>query len=312
MRRFFHHDKPEERAAADECRDRAARGEALLEAGGLPLNAQERLSRQSAAGAHGARLPWSSNLGVGEFLTTRALQFEVLGQVLGTSIYHVAYNVMQSQQYGDSELATYSRALYDARDRALGRLRQEAALLGAHGVVGVRLEQKGYEWGEHLIDIAAVGTAVRLPDAPPLERPFLSVLSGQETWELLQAGYTPVGVALGCCCYYVMTTWDDEWRKRNWSNGEMVHYTAGIYAARHGATGRMAAEGQAMGADGIVGSGVALRIHDITANRARPYSNETETVEDHIVEFTAVGTAIAVIGRGHEPSDAALVLDLGR
>jgi hypothetical protein len=73
----------------------------------------------------------------------------------------------------------------------------------------------------------------------------------------------------------------------------------------------MAADARGMGAEGIVGSDVHLRVHEVRAYRANPYNNnESESIEDHVVEFTALGTAIAAIGRGYEPPEAALTLTL--
>jgi len=304
--RFFRRPSEEQRAATEQERERDARSLASLEAGGLPLRAQERLARQAATGER-PRL-WTSDLSVGEFLSTRALRFEALGQVLGASIYHIAYNVMQSQNAVTGEISVFSQALYEARDLALGRMRQEAAALGAHGVVGVRLEHKAYEWGSNLLDFTAIGTAVRLPGAAPLKQPFLSDLSGQEALTLLRTGYVPVGVAVGCCAYYVTTTVADEWQQRGWYNNEMSRLTSAVYQARHIAMDRMAADGRAMGADGIVGSDIHLRAEEVPVTRQ--VYNEMERMEDHIVEFTAVGTAVATIKGGHEPADVPLVLDV--
>ena len=317
MKRFFHlgDDAGDAaRTAAEQESARDAQSLAMLERGDLPLRAHERLYRQSSGGGS---LRWSSDLSVGEYLATRSVRLEPLGQVLGGSIYHIAYNAMTQQQNYDSELTVFSQALYDARDRALGRLRQEAALLGAHGVVGVRLEQKAYEWGARLLEFTAIGTAVRVAGVPPLPRPFLSDLSGQETLTTLRAGYAPVSIALGVCAYYVVTTWDDEYQMRagawgNWSNNEMARLTGATYQARRGAMGRMSGEAHRLGADGIVGSDVVMETYEVQAYRTRPYSNESEAIEDHVIEFTATGTAVAAIGRGHEPAGAALVLDLGK
>ena len=312
MMRFFHHDSPEQKAAAEQEREYSERSMAALEGGGLPLRAQERLARQRATGERPAL--WTSDLSVDEYLATRSLRFEPLGQVLGASMYHIAYNVMQAQQYGDGDLGTYSQALYHARELAMGRMRQEAALLGAHGVIGVRVEQQAYEWGANLLEFKAIGTAVLLPGAPLPPQPFLSDLSGQEALALLRSGYVPVGLALGCCAYYVYTTWDDERQMRgwgSWSNNEMRHFSQAVYHARYTAMGRMAQDAQSMGAEGVVGSDVHLRTHELRAMRPNPYNNnETESIEDHVVEFTALGTAIAAIGRGYEPPEAALTLTL--
>jgi uncharacterized protein YbjQ (UPF0145 family) len=291
--RFFRRPSEEQRAAAAQERERAARSLASLEASGLPLRAQERLARQATSG--GSPGLWTSDLSVGEFLATRTLSFEALGQVLGASIYHIPATY---QNVVTGELSAFSQALYEARDRALGRLRQEAATLGAHGVVGVRLEHKAYEWGSNLLDFTAIGTAVRLPGAAPLKQPFLSDLSGQEALTLLRTGYVPVGVAVGCCAYYVTTTTADGWQQRGRYNNEMRRLTSAVYKARHIAMDRMVADGRAMGANGIVGSDVHLRAE--------------EWMEDHIVEFTAVGTAVAAIKGRHQPVDVPLVLDVGQ
>ena len=297
--RFFRRPSEEQRAAAEEERERDARSLASLEAGGLPLRAQERLARQAASGARPAL--WTSDLSVGEFLSTRTLRFEALGQVLGASIYHIAYNVSQFQSPYSAELSFFSQALYEARDRALGRLRQEAAALGAHGVVGVRLEHKAYEWGANLLDFTAIGTAVHLPGAAPLKRLFLSDLSGQELLTLLRAGCVPVDIALGCCAYYVIT-----WAKR-FQSSELPHFTEAVYQARHLALSRMASEARQVGAHGIVGSNLHLRVHEVGAGRFHDKS-----IQDHVIEFAAVGTAVATIKGRHHAVDVPLVLDVGQ
>ena len=42
----------------------------------------------------------------------------------------------------------------------------------------------------------------------------------------------PVGVAVGCCAYYVTTTVADEWQQRGWYNNEMSRLTSAVYQAR--------------------------------------------------------------------------------
>lgn len=316
--RFFHrgsHADREQAAAerqAQQERDQASL--ASIERGGLPLRAQERLTKRN----DGATPLWGSTLSTPGFLAVKALRFEPLGQVLGASIYHIAYDVMSTGQWGDGEVTVYAQALYEARERALGRMRQEAVLLGAHGVIGVKVEQKAYEWGGSLLDFIATGTAVRLPGAPPLATPFLSDLSGQEALALLHAGYVPVDIAVGCGVYYIATTWDDEmmlhgWQNwSGWSNMEMSHFTSGVYQARRSSIAAMEMHAQRQGAEGVVGSNVALRTHAVSVTRRRPWDGEAVEMEDHVFEFTAIGTAVAAIGRDHEPPHARLVLNLGR
>jgi hypothetical protein len=77
----------------------------------------------------------------------------------------------------------------------------------------------------------------------------------------------------------------------------------------------MVADGRAMGADGIVGSDVHLRAEEVGVTRQvyNQFRNEyeMERMDDHIVEFTAVGTAVAAIKGRHHPVDVPLVLDVG-
>ncbi len=316
--RFFHRgshaDREREATESQVQQERDRASLASIELGGLPLRAQERLAKRD----DGPAPLWGSTLSIPGFLSTKVLSFEPVGQVLGASIYHIAYNVLSGGQWGDGEVTVYAQALYEARERALGRMRQEAVLLGAHGVIGVKLEQKAYEWGGNLLDFIATGTAVRLSGAPPLARPFLSDLSGQEALVLLRAGYVPVDVAVGCGVYYIATTWDDEmmlhgWQTwGGWSNVEMSHFTAGIYQARRSAVAAMEMHAGGQGAEGVVGSNVTLRTHAVSVSRIRPWDGERVEMEDHVFEFTAIGTAVAAIGHGHEPPEARLIVDLGR
>ena len=93
--------------------------------------------------------------------------YEPLGQVMGSSVYHVGWQWMPYSSWNSGELTMLTQAFYEARHLALGRLYQEAALLGATGVVGVRLEKREYEWGAGLLEFAAIGTAIRETDVPP-------------------------------------------------------------------------------------------------------------------------------------------------
>lgn len=86
---------------------------------------------------------FTSDLTVNEYLLVADAGFEPLGLVVGSSIYHVGY---QRRQFTAShELTVLSQALYHARELAMERMTAEAEELGAHGVVGVRLQVKGFQ-----------------------------------------------------------------------------------------------------------------------------------------------------------------------
>ena len=195
-------------------------------------------------------------------------------------------------------MTNVSNAHQHAAQLALGRLEQEAALLRAHGVIGVRLNTRDYEWGQNLLEYTAIGTAIRLENTPLPSRPFLSDLSGQEFWTLLQAGYYPDGVVTGFCSYYVSlgsqaTRQLNSWFGGGWTNQEIVPFSQGLYTARSLAMDRLLNMARRLNAIGVVG----MHIH---SNRRliEQESNETKYM-DFSVQFSAVGTAINALRKDH-------------
>src|SRR5580698_11161470 len=170
---------------------------------GLPVAARQRLT--DMRGTAQKRGLFTSDLSINEFLLVREAGFDPVGLVMGSSIYHIGF---QFAGYKESrELEVLTQAMYHARELAMTRMEEEADVLGADGIVGVRLEVTRYEWGEHLAEFMAVGTAIkhragehyRTPD----NRPFTSDLSGQDFWTLLRAGYRPISLVMGTCVYHV-------------------------------------------------------------------------------------------------------------
>src|SRR6202023_3606689 len=142
---------------------------------------------------------FTSDLSVNEFLLVRQAGFQPLGLVIGSSIYHIGYQQASWKQ--SMEMEVLSQAMYQARELAMTRMEEEADQLGADGIVGVRLDIGRYEWGQHLAEFIAIGTAVKHREGElhraPNGRPFTSDLSGQDFWTLLSAGYRPVGLVRG-------------------------------------------------------------------------------------------------------------------
>ncbi len=95
------------------------------------------------------------------------------------------------------ERRVFEDGLEDAASLALQRIEAETASLGAHGVIGTRLNFRYLEDMPSTLEFTAIGTAVARPGAAPLRRPFTSHLTGQELLKLLQAGMVPVSVAVG-------------------------------------------------------------------------------------------------------------------
>ncbi|GHO92001.1 hypothetical protein KSF_020490 [Reticulibacter mediterranei] len=270
-----------------------------LEAGGLPLKATQRLSEEMVAG----HPLFTSDLSVNELLLTRQRGYQPLSQVMGSSIYHVGWQYTRQYGWGTSsqELTTLSQAHQHAAMLALARLEQEAALLRAHGVVGVRFTRRSYEWGSDLLEYTAIGTAIRLPNIPLGQRPFLSDLSGQEFWTLLQAGYYPAGVVTGYCSYYValgsqMTRQLQGWWGMGGNNQEIAPFAQAIYTARHLAMTRAEEMARNMRSLGIVG------MHIENDRRIIEYETDNPQAKylDLSTHFAVIGTAIVTAEKDHE------------
>jgi uncharacterized protein YbjQ (UPF0145 family) len=261
---------------------------------GVPTHGRERMQRARQAEGRGF---FTSDLSVNEFLLVRQAGFDPLGLVVGSSIYHIGYQ--QSNWSQNQEMEVLSQAMYHARELAMTRMEEEADQLGADGIVGVRLDVGRYEWGEHLAEFIAIGTAVRHREGhlhrAPNGRPFTSDLSGQDFWTLLSAGYRPVGMVMGSCVYHVAHQGLRNWFKQIGQNQEMPNYTQALYDARELAMERMQAEAETLQADGIVGVQLSERSHGWGS---------------HVIEFFAVGTAVVPTRDDHQIQTPTMVLTL--
>jgi uncharacterized protein YbjQ (UPF0145 family) len=271
---------------------------------GIPEDAMRRLAEMRPGQATSL---FTSDLSVNEFLLVREAGFRPLGLVLGSSIYHVGFQMGRWSK--NQELDMLSQAMYHARELAMTRMEAEADQLGADGIVGVRLEIEFKEFGSDLAEFIAVGTAVKAdepptPDARHLGRsgwrnnrnqPFTSDLSGQDFWTLIQAGYAPLGMVMGTCVYHIA-------HQRFWQamgnigqNVELPQFTEALYDARELAMSRMQTEAEQLHAEGIVG--VQLLSHG-------------HRWGGHTTEFFAIGTAVRPLRADHHIPTPQLVLPL--
>jgi uncharacterized protein YbjQ (UPF0145 family) len=265
-----------------------------FEDGGLPDRARERL--QEAAG-DGPGF-FTTTFSVAEMAVARLAGYEPIGQVMGSSVYHVGWGGLLAADVG--ELTTVTHARWDASTRALGRMAEEARLLGAHAVVGVRLGMRGYEWAGELSEFTAVGTAVRV-NGPVPERPALSNLSVQELYKLELAGLWPIDVVMGNSAWRDMHA--DCRADGRWLNMELPLHTACIDNARSAAQERFKKAIVRANAHGVVAVTVERRFHE----------SEWEANNSSHTEFKAevvlLGTAVARLREPRLPRPR-LVLDL--
>src|SRR3954462_10056009 len=258
---------------------------------GLTAHGRERLEQNK-------RGLFTSDLSVNEFLLVKQAGFEPLGLVVGSSIYHIGYQ--QSAWKKSMEMDVLSQAMYEARELAMTRMEEEAEVLGADGIVGVRLDIGRYEWGADMAEFIAIGTAVRHASGQgrhrgPDGRPFTSALNGQDFWTLLHSGHRPLGLVMGSCVYHVGRRGMFQTLRQIGANVELPNFTQALCDARELAMERMQAEAEALQAEGIVGVAIHERSHGWGS---------------HVIEFFAVGTAITPFGEARDIPDPTPVLSL--
>jgi uncharacterized protein YbjQ (UPF0145 family) len=305
---FFRRGSSDDREARQTAEAAQTASLAALERGELPLRAQERLGE---IGKTGAGL-FTSDLSVAEFALADAIGLRPLGQVMGSSIYHVGWQ-QRPGAWGmqvnalSQELTVVSQAWNTARLRAFARLEQEAALVGADAVVGVRLTVGRHDWAAGAIEYVAVGTAVHIDNAAHARPPVITDLSGQEYWKLRQAGYPPLGVVGASTVHYIVPGWATQQAQSgfaaSWANQELRDFTRGVYDARETALGRMTAEALQQGAAGVVGVSTINQIEQREAGGSGRH--------DLLVTFHVLGTAIGLRTDGEE-LDVSARLDLSR
>jgi uncharacterized protein YbjQ (UPF0145 family) len=257
--------------------------------GDLPAHALERLRGLRSQGHPGG--VFTSDFSVNEFLFVRKAGFEPVGLCVGSCIYQVG--LQWSLTLGNQELTVLSQAMYDARDRAMARLREEATVMGADGVVGVRLTVRRQSWNARVLEFVAIGTGVVHGAGCKAFRgvkgqPFTSDLSGQDFWALLAAGYRPLELVMGSCVYHVARRGALKTMLQAGQNVELTNFSQALYDARELAMERMQNEAAAVQAEGVVGAD----IHE-----------DSHAWQPHVIEFFAVGTAVVPISGERSGSD---------
>jgi len=226
--------------------------------------AYRRLNTQNRIDTKSKKSFFTSDLSTNEYLLTRQAGCEPIALVMGTSFYKVGFfGYFRGYRSKTGEVAALTDAQITSRELAISRMQSEAVMLGAHGIIGVRIHRKNKGWNTGIVEFTAMGTAIRIPNHPSTEKPFTSNLSGQEFWQLRQAGYWPVGLVFGACAYYVHsdrttrtlmnpTIWGILFG-RSWRNQEMTQFTQGLQDARELAVMRLTAEISQLDATGVIG-----------------------------------------------------------
>ena len=290
----FRKDTPEEleRKSRDEAAIKA------LERGEILPRAKSRIQHHMASGK---RL-FSTDMTVKEHLLIEECGIKPLGQVMGTCFYRIGIFNNRLNRY-TGEVRAIADAHRAARAQAVYRMKKEAELYGADGIVSVRIKSSKADYNSDMVEFTAIGTAVKVDgwEKEDLENgPFTSELNGQEFWQLIHAGYRPVNVVFGICTYYVNS--DNNTRSltlnRGWfssGNQEIRQWTRGFYDARESAIKGLQDDIAQFGADGCVGMSVDCDIDEIE------YELSDTKYLDLLITITAIGSSIKKMKRPHKP-----------
>jgi uncharacterized protein YbjQ (UPF0145 family) len=279
--------------------DDAGQDESLarIEAGGIPVGAEERLRELGSKGGL-----FTSGLSVNEFALLDRLGPQPLAQVMGASVVRSGWQylpalppgvtVVSGGMYGPSnygyaaqnpfteaspaqqrnykrhtsvvcELDVLTDAWNLARRRALARLTEEALQVGADAVVGVHLRRGDQDMGSRTIDYVVTGTAIRLPGSTGSDAPTLTEVSVQDYWRLHQAGHEPAGLVASTSVAFASAPLDVRARRLRTTarNQELGEVSEAFRTARENVRYRLAGQVSDAHAEGAVGVEFAHTVH---------------------------------------------------
>ena len=183
---------------------RQERSWAELQAGRLPLSAQERLATQAADGV------FTSALSTRDLVAVRAAGYEPVGQAFGTAtvrltrLVYPGYQLHPGTYLGSSRYGTlkinptmisvYHEGERKARAAALSRMIAECRALDGDGVLGVQITRS--HPSHDLYEFTLIGTAVRRTTrSTATADPFVTPMSAADVGMLHRSG----GARWGCC-----------------------------------------------------------------------------------------------------------------
>jgi uncharacterized protein YbjQ (UPF0145 family) len=282
---------------------------------GLPPVARARIDRAAADGVRTSLLSADGLTGL------EVAGFDVVGEVLGTAVMQIGWSgyggcgwtgynggVFNGGFIGGpggvsppsrwSGYEPYAKAVRHGRDTALNRMHQEAAALGADGVVGVRFTDERMEGQKR--EFMALGTAVRSRGRQRPKTPFATDLGGQDLAKLLTAGWVPTGITYGIS----IAVRHDDWRTRSQTsymagNTEVSGYTELLTHVRAQARRDFAALAAKQGADAALMSGLWSHVWPIEIG---------ENHTDHVAECVITGNAIARFHAGRKATTSSLTI----
>lgn len=287
----------------DEARQAAEVDLERIRQGGIPLGAEQRLKRVASAST-----PFfTSDLTAKEYALAQASGLQPLAQIMGSSVVKHGWRGYGWSSYygGMREMPNFAAPWNLARERAFGRLAQEAQFAAADGVIGIELTTRSSMGEVDNVELIVFGTAVRETTLAPRPGLRMCALSGQDVDKLRRIGAetlavightSVVCVALDRGSNYIMNS--RGWWGAGRTNVEITPITQGVYEARRLAMAEVVRQAEAAGANDMVISQLEHSIHH------HEYESNNVTYHYFIIAMHVLGTAIRL--GAHDPQPAPL------
>lgn len=139
-----------------------------LYSGEITPAAKERLTAVAAQHKAGSQF-FSATTSPAGLMLSRQAGYKPITQVMGSSVVKEIDEGMEErlkEMRSSGEVTSCTTARNDARIYALLRLMQEAEILGADGVVDVKINIQRFGWAPGVMEFTAVGTAITVPNKP--------------------------------------------------------------------------------------------------------------------------------------------------
>jgi uncharacterized protein YbjQ (UPF0145 family) len=273
--------------------------------GGITLRAEDRVKRLAGASTHF----FTSDLTAKEYALAEASGLQPVAQVMGSSVVRRGRIAARGALCATGEITRLAAPWNPARSRAFGRLRQEAELAGADGVIGIEMSAGSIGDGDAgragNAEVVVFGTAVRDRTLSPHSggRLGMCTLSGQDVDKLRRIGAeacavvghtTVVSMQLGMSSSWVMNT-SGVLSGAARVNTEITEIAECVYDARRRAMTEVDRQAMAADANGIVISTVRHTIDHYEYEQRYKYHY-------FHVTMTVLGTAIRLGAREPHPT----------
>lgn len=166
-------DEKERKRLENEQRIKQEESLLALYSGEITPTAKDRLTAVAAQLQAGSQFFTATTSPAGLMLFRQA-GYKPITQVMGSSVVKELDDGMEErlkEMRSSGEVTSCTTARNDARIYALLRLMQEAEILGADGVVDVKINIQRFGWAPGVMEFTAVGTAITVPNKPDFNTP---------------------------------------------------------------------------------------------------------------------------------------------